>query len=77
MQQGWAPVMHNALADMALQAHGSAKMSNIAARYSQTWSELRQSATIQQLVPLAVQHIKLLHAVDTFPRGAVTVYAPA
>ena len=41
----------------------------LGSRYAASWTELVRLDSLKALVPAAVAHMRLLHAVDTFPRG--------
>lgn len=40
-------------------------------RYYDTWKEIIKLPSLKELVPAAGAHMRLLHAVDTFPRGGL------
>lgn len=68
--QGWAPMGARQLAEYALTHPGVLASEAVGGRYLSTWRDLVSLPTMKALVPAAVQHMKLLHAVDLFPRGA-------
>lgn len=64
---GWAPVGQRLLkeyGDESTPAESAPTM-----RFAKTWGEIKGMQTMKNLLGLAVNHMRLLHAVDTFPRG--------
>jgi hypothetical protein len=66
---GWAPLGTRALAEFALEHPEMLANEAVGQRYYGTWMEVIKLPSLKALVPAAVAHMRLLHAVDTFPRG--------
>lgn len=66
---GWAPVGQRLLKEYA---DGTSLPESVPTmRFAKTWGEIKGMQTMKSLSGLAVEHMRLLHAVDTFPRGMV------
>ncbi|KAI8474937.1 MAG: hypothetical protein J3K34DRAFT_406328 [Monoraphidium minutum] len=67
---GWAPMGARLLTEFG-QEHPDALANEAAGRYQGTWRELIQLPSLKALVGGAAAHMRLLHAVDAFPRGGL------
>ena len=65
---GWAPVGQRLLKEYGAESVPADTTPTM--RFAKTWGEIKGMQTMQNLLGLAVDHMRLLHAVDTFPRGA-------
>lgn len=64
---GWAPVGQRLLNEYR---EGSTDLDTApTSRFLKTWKEIKAMQSMGNLVELAVGQMRLLHAVDTFPRG--------
>lgn len=58
-----------ALAEFALDHPEMLANEAVGTRYYDTWKEVIKLPSLKALVPAAAAHMRLLHAVDVFPRG--------
>jgi len=58
------------LAEYALEHPELLANEAVGSRFFDTWNSVIQLPSLKVLVPAAVEHMRLLHAVDMFPRGA-------
>lgn len=66
---GWAPVGQRLLSEYGNETAPVESAPTM--RFAKTWGEIKGMQTMKDLLNLAVDHMRLLHAVDTFPRGMV------
>jgi hypothetical protein len=67
---GWAPLGLRQLAEYALEHPGLLANEAVSQRYYESWMDVIKLDSLKELVPAAAAHMRLLHAVDLFPRGA-------
>lgn len=65
--QGWSQIGARLLSEYGSTTTAPQHVPTV--RYAKTWAELKALPIMRELLELAVQHMALLHAVDTLPRG--------